>query len=182
MWDDALEQLQHFQWSAPIRKKETEWRARIYLGREQYDDIIRLAEGADRRTNDIEEVVTLALLRQGQRDAASQTASAALRKHRRSAKRAMGHVYAAEGDYERALLWYERDLGGTNPFATLRLLGETLMQLGDYREASQMLDQAIRLAPYVRVEDMRHLAECLRKIGKEQAAGEVEQLICSMED
>lgn len=58
---------------------------------------------------------------------------------------------------------------------TFQIIGKTLVKLGDYREAAVALERSIRYSSYVGEEDLSLLAGCLRKIGKERAANEVER-------
>jgi tetratricopeptide (TPR) repeat protein len=176
MWEEAETQLKRALWIAQIKTHENTWRARIALGRGQYEEVLRLAQSAAEKEAGLLPMLAAAYARLGRQEEALQAASEA-RKHRaEGAERALGDVYAASDDLDRALFWYERSLRRRDYAATMRVIGTTLMALGDYREASAALERAVRYCPYIAEEDLALLGECLRKAGRERAANEVENL------
>lgn len=89
----------------------------------------------------------------------------------------MGAIYAEMGDYNQSLLWYERAAQRLldRPKA-MRSIGKILARLGDYGEARVAFEESIRQSNYLRVDDLMRLAICLGKLGKEEAACEIEEL------
>jgi len=78
---------------------------------------------------------------------------------------------------DEALRWFEAAAQNRLQRASAqRAIGRTLVALGDYREACVAFERAIRLTPFVRPEDLRELADCLRKTHRERPADELEQL------
>ena len=109
-------------------------------------------------------------------DRALRVAQAAVDRRDEEAELAIGHVYFEMGDYERALEWYEQTAVHSDLVELWRAMARALMAMGDYGEARAALYSAIRLSKWVRVEDLRQLAECLRHLGNDRAADEAEQL------
>ncbi len=177
LWDEALVELKRQSYSPAVKKQETIWLARIYLGLEQYDRVLELADRARQDACDIRPSLAVAYARTGQQEQALRLAQEAVRVGRPGAEFALGQVYYEAGDYERALRWYERaarSLLARNE--AMPAMGKTLMALGDYREARAVYAQVVRLRPFVRVEDLLQLAECLRHLGRNRQAAVMEQL------
>ena len=90
---------------------------------------------------------------------------------------ALGHVYFERKEYDEALRWYEAAARSRKQRASAqRAIGRTLIALEDYREAAAAYEQAIRLTPFARPEDLRQYADCLRQTHREHTADEIEQL------
>ncbi|HLV80364.1 MAG TPA: tetratricopeptide repeat protein [Chthonomonadaceae bacterium] len=176
MWEDALTELKRQSYSPMVKRVQAQWLARIYLGMKNYTAILDLEDQARREGCDIQTFLAVAHARLGHHATALRMAKEAVRVRRQGAAIALGHVYFEAGEYEEALLWYERGAHHLlQRMDVLRAMGKTLMALGDYREAAWAYEQAVRLTPFARGEDLRQLAECLYRIG-DRRASEVEAL------
>lgn len=178
MWSEALDELTNLYTSGELSEREvTEWRARIYLGRGWYDDVMRITDPVRHKSWNVEVPLALAHAKQGRFDAALHIAQQAVQRRQNGAEQAMGAIYAEMGNYNCALLWYERASGRLLERAqAMRAIGRILMKIGDYGEARFAFEEAIRHLNYRHVDDLKQLAACLRKLGRERDAYEVEQL------
>jgi tetratricopeptide (TPR) repeat protein len=177
LWDEALVELERQNYAPVIRESEPAWRARIYLGMGRYDKVLALKEQARRCGCPIEPFLAVAYARLGQTERAHHIAAAALRLKRQGAELALGHVCFAAQEYDVALRWYDAAAQDRLHRAdALRAAGSALIAQGDHREARVAYEQAIRLTPFVRPEDVLQLAHCLRETRGERAAAAIEQL------
>ena len=175
-WEDALIELKRQSYARVVRQNAAAWRAKIYIGMERYQEVLELEAEARRDACDIEPYLAVAHARLGHAKKALRIAEEALRVKRSGAEMALGHVYFARQEYEPALRWYEAAAQNRiQRAAAMRAVGRALISLGDYREACVAYEQAIRLTPFVRPEDLLQLAECFRQTHQERAA-EMEQL------
>ncbi len=178
MWDEAGRELHHLHRSGEITEtEECAFRARIALGRERYDEVIDLAEASAEQPEDLKLLLALAYATQGRREEALRTLNAAGRPKGHDAKRPRGDVYAALGDYETAMSYYEQNFAFYRNYHTLSAMGTVLMALGEYKEARSLFRNAVLNTPYRRAKDLRMLAQCCRAFGDERCAQEAEQLI-----
>lgn len=176
-WEDALIELKRQSYAPSIRRQETAWRSKIYLGMERYQEVLNLAREARRASCDISTYLAIAHARLGHRSVALRTAREAYRVKRPGAEMALGHVYFARRDYDEALRWYEVAARNRKQRASAqRAIGRTLVDLGDYHEAAAAYESAIRLTPFAHPEDLRQYADCLRNTHREQIADEIERL------
>lgn len=176
-WDDALIELKRQSYARSVRQQQAAWRAKIYIGMERYEEVLKLVEEARRDSCDIGPYLAIAHARLGRTEKALRIAQEAVRVKRRGAEMALGEVYFAREDYDQALRWYEAaaQVRLQRPSAQ-RAIGRALVALEDYGEARVAYEQAIRLTPFVRPEDLRRLADCLRATHRERTADEIEQL------
>jgi tetratricopeptide (TPR) repeat protein len=85
----------------------------------------------------------------------------------------MGLILELAGEDDSALLWYEREAARHGQRApAMRRIAELLEKMQDYREARVAWQQAIRLSPFVRWEDLEELAECCRNLGRAEESAE----------
>jgi tetratricopeptide (TPR) repeat protein len=176
-WEDALIELKRQSYVPSVRHQEAAWRAKIYVGMERYQEVLKLVEEARRNSCDIGPYLAIAHARLGHSKEALRIAHEAYRVKRKGAEMALGHVYFASKEYDQALRWFETAAQNRLQRASAqREIGRTLVTLGDYWEACVAYEQAIRLTPFVLPEDLRQLADCLRKTDRERAADEQDQL------
>lgn len=176
-WEDALVELKRQSYVQSIRQNAPAWKAQIFIGMERYRDVLAMKVVARRDGCNIDSFVAIAYARLGNIDKALRTASDALHSNQPGAKMALGHVYFAAQNFDRALLGYEAAAQNRaqRPGA-MRAAGLALIALGDYREARNAFEQAIRSGPFARCEDLIHLAECCRHCHQEDYAVEIEEL------
>jgi tetratricopeptide (TPR) repeat protein len=177
MWEEARAELERLRAANKLWPgEEASVRARIYLGEGRYEDVIKLARSFDSEHYSLEVPLALAHAKMGAHDTALRLAGEAVRQRLPGAEHAMGDVLAEKGDLDGALIWYERagqqiaDRAGA-----LRAMGRTLMAMGDYREARSAYEQTIRWSGVLRIDDLHRLSECLRRLGRERAAQDVER-------
>ncbi|HLJ54861.1 MAG TPA: tetratricopeptide repeat protein [Chthonomonadaceae bacterium] len=176
-WDDALVELRRQGFARSVREQETAWRAKIYVGMGRYAEVLKLADEARRRSCDIRPYLAIAHARLGHREQALRIGSEALRGKAPDAQISFGHVCRACDRYEEALRWFEAAARNRKYRASAQCaIGDTLAALGDYREAAAAYEQAIRLTPFARPEDLRALSDCYAKTHWESAARELAQL------
>ncbi len=176
-WEEALIELKRQSYAPSVRQQHAAWRAKIYIGMERYTEVLKLVGETRSSSCDIRPYLAVAHARLGHAEQALRIAQEAHRVKRQGADVALGHVYFARKEYDEALRWYEAAaLNRRQRASAQRAIGRTLVALGDYGEAQIAYEQAIRLTPFVRPEDLRQLAECLRKTDRERAADEIEQL------
>ena len=176
-WEGALVELKRQSYVPFVRRNATAWKAQIFIGMERYRDVLAMKEEARRSACNIDPFLAVANARLGNIDKALRAASDALRSKQPDAKMALGHVYFAAQDFDRALVWFEAAAQNRIQRAgAMRAAGVTLIALGDYREARKAFEQAIRSGPFARREDLIHLAECCRQCHQEGFAAEIEQL------
>src|SRR5262245_1939203 len=109
MWDAALQELERFAWSPQARGKEgIAYRAWIYLRAGRYDELMRLAAGADGEASEVIVPLAVAYAKQGAHELALRTAQRAARMRCAGAAAALGEIYSQLEDPQAALKWYER--------------------------------------------------------------------------
>ncbi len=177
MWEDALLELKRQSYSQVIRRNALAWKAKILIGMERYREVLAMKDEARHSECNIDSFLAVAYARLGDNDKALRMASNSLRSKQPGAKMALGHVYLATQDYDRALIWFEAAARNRQKRAVaMRAAGLVLIALGDYREARNAFEQAIRCSHFARYEDLIHLAECCRQCHKESLAAEIQQL------
>lgn len=178
LWDEALVELKRQNYSPLVKKEEIAWLAKIYLGQEKYEEVVQLQSAARQKGCDITPYLAVAYARLNKPDKALVLAKEALQDRREGAKRAIGDVYFAMGNFERALYWYEQMARSWLDYAeAMTLIGKTLAALGDYREAATAYERAARWSSFRRNEDLLQLAECYQKTGRPHRAAELEPFI-----
>jgi tetratricopeptide (TPR) repeat protein len=172
LWDEAaehLESLKRLQWVT--EDEEPVWRAGILLGQGRNEEALSAAGDRAEELPHLARTAAIAHARLGHADEARRllTASAAEKGH--GAALGRGHVYAALGDYEEALRWYEKDMASPVCAArAARAAGEMLLALGDHGEARAAFARAIRCRPFLHPDDLRGLAASLRAMGRNSDA------------
>jgi tetratricopeptide (TPR) repeat protein len=182
MWEEAAEQLENLKDCKEVDENEVRiWTAKILLGKDQFEDIIKLFRSKKERTPQLLVPLAVAYARLGDLSQASEMMSRSSVKRCQEATIAQGHILMAEGNYEAALLWYEHDLQwshlNTARARAAHSSGKALAVLGDYREAAAAYAQAIRFRPFLKQADVTELVQCLRKLGKDSEAARWEQLV-----
>ena|SRR5579871_4305271 len=107
MWTDAeahLKSLQKLKWVSDDEARM--WRASILCGQQRYDEALHTAGNLP----GVESLLAVAHARLGHIAIAEGLAERALASRALGAVLARGHVYAAVGDDEAALIWYEREM------------------------------------------------------------------------
>lgn len=178
MWDQALELLDRTGESDRMPSRIAEhFRSWIYCSRGDYHKVRSISQEAGSQGAALEAPLAIAYAGLGEFDAARALANQAIQKRRSLAEYAMGRVLQAAGDREGALLSFERAGKRIHErSAPLRSAASILTELGCYDEGRHALEQAIRLAPFVRYSDLERLGECYSRMGYIKRAKEAEAL------
>jgi len=182
-WEEALKEWKRHRQGQELRQNDLIWAAKIYLGLERYQEVLRLEGKARRAACAIEPYLAMSHAYLGHHEKALSIAEEAVRLKRPGAEMALGEVYFADNQYASALRWYDTAAQNRRERAdALRAVGRALIALGDYREAGVAYEQSIRMTKFVRPEDLRQLAQCLHKTGRANAAAEIELLASKKEE
>lgn len=178
LWDEAaehLESLKRLQWVTA--DEEPVWRAGILLGQGRNEEaLVAVGNRAEERPH-LARMAAIAHARIGHADEARRLLDACASEKGPGAALGRGHALTALGEYEEALRWYEKELASPVCAArAARVTGETLLALGDCREARAAFARAIRCRPFLHPDDLRGLAASLRAMGRAAAADRWDRL------
>ena len=148
------------------------WNASILLGERQDQEVIEMAEGLG-AAGRINTLAAVAMARIGDRERALQIAKRALERRDPWSELTVGRVMEEVGDLDCALVWYERAAKRMDRERPIRAMGKALLQLGDYGEAAWALSQSVRMSRYIHDEDIAQLEKCLRNLGRDKEAAEL---------
>jgi tetratricopeptide (TPR) repeat protein len=152
------------------------WRAHIYARAGRFVELVTLAEEWGGEEGKLAPWLAVAVAGLGDVEGGRAIARRGIARRRTRAELAMGELEANAGNPETALLWYERAMQRFDRVPAFRRAGKVLMQLGDDEEAAAAWERAIRCSHDLRVGDVRQLAECWRRLGREGEAAELEAL------
>lgn len=175
MWEEALGELKKLRKPGEQNAYLADEEAAIYGRLGRYERVLDLSKHDPKGR--MAATAAVAMAHMGRREEALRAAQTAVKERRPNGEFATARVLEITGDLESALAWYERAAKRFGQRAeAMRRAASVLVELGDYREACVAWEQAIRLSPFVRAEDLERLAECRRKRGQSDRAREAEAL------
>lgn len=175
MWPEAHIELRRLKATKPGYPGIQSFEASIYYQQGDCNRAIFLSRKHSER--EMAPVIAVALARLGHLEEAVQWARWAVACRSRHAEHAMADVLEWRGDLESAVLWSERAAKRVGERGSaMQTTAHYLMELQDFKEARVAWQQAIRLSPFVRWEDLEQLAICCRNLGQEEEALEAETL------
>src|SRR5437867_3951540 len=107
LWEEALQEMERFQWSPVMAALRPAWEARIFFGMGRYEEVVRRARGAVSE-GEMQCWLAMAHAALGQHEEARRVAEQAVTRTGRHAAGARGYVLMAAGDTAGAIPWYDR--------------------------------------------------------------------------